>query len=745
MFKNMTIKQILISVGIVLVLITTVNVVNSYKLLRSIENTVTEKEHDILPHAFSFLNLKIDIIQVQQWLTDISATRAKEGFDDGFVEAEVHFKSGNKIIDHLITEHERINEPKIVQELKNFKKDFADFYQIGIKMAKVYIKDGADEGNKMMLQLDPFAAKLTKHLDPWIKEHIDENDAKAHEIEEMISSDEKIIMLFGLVLIAFTIGMFILLSSKIMASIRVLNNGILNLATKNDTSSRVEIVSKDEIAEVSQNFNNYLQTIEDGLAQDNIVIKEIDDVVTKTQNGFFAHKVKSNANNQNINEIKNKLNDLLTDLSLKFDTIVKTLVEYGNANFEHKVDLQDATGSIGSVLLGARAIGSNVSELIATIMLTGEELKKEIDILSDTSESLSASSNQQAANLEETAAALEEVTSNIVNNSENVVKMASYANEVTNSVNSGQELANKTASSMEEIDVEVNAISEAISVIDQIAFQTNILSLNAAVEAATAGEAGKGFAVVAQEVRNLASRSAEAANEIKTLVESATNKANEGKNIATDMIAGYNKLNENISNTIELIDNVATASKEQQIGIEQINDAVTQLDQATQENAASASQINDLSTEVDNLSGKLLDVANHAKFDHQAKEQVCDVDMFFELNRLKLDHINFKDTNFAKVGEHTTWKVKTDHECNLGKWIDEAEKNGKEFTKNSNWSKLKDIHAKVHGGVQGYIDANANHANNNELSSIAKDIENNISDVFWSIQQVKIDNCNALK
>ena len=110
--------------------------------------------------------------------------------------------------------------------------------------------------------------------------------------------------------------------------------------------------------------------------------------------------------------------------------------------------------------------------------------------------------------------------------------MASLSTEVTASATNGERLANQTTVAMDEINNQVNSINEAISVIDQIAFQTNILSLNAAVEAATAGEAGKGFAVVAQEVRNLANRSAEAAKEIKNLVENATSKTNDGKKIS---------------------------------------------------------------------------------------------------------------------------------------------------------------------------------------------------------------------
>jgi methyl-accepting chemotaxis protein len=192
--------------------------------------------------------------------------------------------------------------------------------------------------------------------------------------------------------------------------------------------------------------------------------------------------------------------------------------------------------------------------------------------------------------------------------------MASFGNKVKESITLGQDLANKTALSMEDINSQTSAISEAITIIDQIAFQTNILSLNAAVEAATAGEAGRGFAVVAGEVRTLASRSAEAAKQIKDLVQNAQKKTQEGKDIASDMIEGYSELNKNISTTLELIENVTMANKEQSIGMIQINDAVNNLDQITQQNAQNASSANEIAQKTLEISNTIIAQADAKEF-----------------------------------------------------------------------------------------------------------------------------------
>jgi methyl-accepting chemotaxis protein len=475
--------------------------------------------------------------------------------------------------------------------------------------------------------------------------------------------------------------------------------------------------------------------------QDDEIIDEMVDVLEKLKIGFLGYKIQKIPNNPKVAQFTTLLNDSMDKFNQDIDYALEILTEYGNANFEYEVKTSKLSGKTGSLLLAIRALGSSVSEFIALISLTANSLNDNVETLTIASNNLSVSSNQQAASLEETAAALEEITSTIINNTENTNKMSIFAKEVDIASNEGRKLADETALSMEEINIQVNEINNAIGLIDQIAFQTNILSLNAAVEAATAGEAGRGFAVVAGEVRNLAARSADVAKEIKNLVINATSKANHGKQIASQMIEGYTKLNNNIHSTIQLINNITDASKEQQSGIEQINDAVTELDQATQQNALAASNINTMAKEIQSLSYKLLETANHAKFDKKALEQVCNMDLTMFLNRLKLNHVNFKNKNCVKLGTKVTWTVAKETECELGKWILDSEQKQEDFTKTQNWNQLKEVHLQVHKGMQDIIIENANGSNNEVLGKKAHELDEAISSVFLMIQQVKRDNC----
>ena len=426
------------------------------------------------------------------------------------------------------------------------------------------------------------------------------------------------ITLFILIILYLTF----LIIKDITSSLADFKNGLLMffdyLNKKTSNISVLKDDAKDEFGEMAVFVNENIKQIEKTLHQDMELIQDAEIVMNRVNNGWYSQFIEKSTSNASLEEFKNNVNEMIKNTRDRFLEVDKVLEEYARHNYLSKVHMKDSDekgGVFERLVVGINTLQNSITQMLIENKSNGLTLEKSSNILLENVDRLNISSNEAAASLEETAAAIEEITSNIRNNTENISKMAIYSNSVTKSASEGGTLATKTTRAMDEINSQVNLINDAISVIDQIAFQTNILSLNAAVEAATAGEAGKGFAVVAQEVRNLASRSAEAAREIKTIVESAKNKADEGKDIANNMIDGYKQLNENIQQTINLISDIQNASKEQLLGIEQINDAVTQLDQQTQKNAAVASQTHDVSVVTDKIAKLVVSNANAKEFE----------------------------------------------------------------------------------------------------------------------------------
>ena len=345
------------------------------------------------------------------------------------------------------------------------------------------------------------------------------------------------------------------------------------------------------------------------------VLGEIVITLDKVEQGIYGCRVHSNTQNPMITTLKNTINKMLETVNQDMNQLKSILEQYSHEDYREKIDIgPKIKADMLAVMNSVNALGDALSNAAKANLSNGQQLESNAATMTESVSNLANKANQQAASLEETAAAVEEITSITRNNADNAVKMSQLGGTVQKAVSNGMSLATQTSSSMDEINTQVTAINEAITVIDQIAFQTNILSLNAAVEAATAGEAGKGFAVVAQEVRNLASRSAEAANEIKSLVENASKKANEGKVVSDDMIKGYETLNTHFSETIHLIEDVSAASKEQMTGIEQINDAVTMLDRVTQENASEANSVAQIASDVSTMANNLVADASSKKF-----------------------------------------------------------------------------------------------------------------------------------
>jgi methyl-accepting chemotaxis protein len=424
--------------------------------------------------------------------------------------------------------------------------------------------------------------------------------------------------------IACIVGLLII-AGVIIFSVKKLNYNLKNISLglndffeylnkKSTNPKEIVLNSSDEFGEMAHSINENVNTIRKGIDEDNTLIDEVKSIVNTVGQGYLDKRIAKSTSTDSLNELKNLLNDMLNNLESlvgkDLNKISQTLTCYTQRDFTAKLDSQNA-GKIGNEII---QMNDMITSMLQDNQRDGTLLQNSATDLTSNVGILSSNATSQAASLEETAASIDEITSNIEQTSQKAQEMLNISNQTKESANSGKEMANKTVESMDEINDTVIAINDAIAVIDQIAFQTNILSLNAAVEAATAGEAGKGFAVVAGEVRNLASRSAEAAKEIKDLVEDANSKANEGKGVSDEMINGYEELNGHISETISLIENVSSASKEQMTGIEQINDAVTMLDRVTQENASESTNILNISKELTSLANGLLEDAKSKKF-----------------------------------------------------------------------------------------------------------------------------------
>lgn len=241
-------------------------------------------------------------------------------------------------------------------------------------------------------------------------------------------------------------------------------------------------------------------------------------------------------------------------------------------------------------LLVSGSIGNSVKAIFENLSKTSDNLTSLSKELTTTAHKLAEGSTQQAASIQETSSTLEESSSMVHQTTQNTKEAEVLARKTKDFASKGNSEMQTMLEAMEELKRSSGEISKIIKVIDEIAFQTNILSLNAAVEAARAGDAGKGFAVVAEEVRNLAQRSAQAAKDTAGIIESNINLSEKCLEITEQVNLSLSEINSESSKVSGLLEEISTASQEQEIGIGQINKAVSQMEQVIHSNAATAQQ-----------------------------------------------------------------------------------------------------------------------------------------------------------
>ena len=261
-----------------------------------------------------------------------------------------------------------------------------------------------------------------------------------------------------------------------------------------------------------------------------------------------------------------------------------------------------------------RQLGEALTSVAGCVSEMGNSTRE----IADGANDLSKRTEQQAASLEQTAAAVEQITANVANSAKRTEEARDVATQANRSAGQSAEIVSHAEEAMEKIEASSHQITNIIGVIDEIAFQTNLLALNAGVEAARAGEAGKGFAVVAQEVHELAQRSAQAAKEIKGLIQSSSSEVSSGVKLVRDAGAALKTIGQFIVEMNGHMDSIATSAKEQSTGLHEVNQAVNSMDQATQQNAAMVEQSTAASNTLANEANRLLDLVGQFKLPDMA-------------------------------------------------------------------------------------------------------------------------------
>ncbi|RKP46126.1 methyl-accepting chemotaxis protein [Pararobbsia silviterrae] len=282
------------------------------------------------------------------------------------------------------------------------------------------------------------------------------------------------------------------------------------------------------------------------------------------------------------NNLRHAIGRPLTSALGHFDRI-------SDGDLTHRIDVS-SRDEMGLLIGGLATMQESLVTTVRTVRAGSEQIALATREVAAGNVDLSARTEEQAASLEQTAASMEELTSTVHKNAENTNEAARLSEAASDKAQQGSDAVQRVVAVMTDIGESAGKVNEIISLIEGIAFQTNILALNAAVEAARAGEQGRGFAVVASEVRNLAQRSSSAAKDIRQLIEQSTAHVHAGASIVEDAGRSMTGIIDSVKRVTDIISEIAAATVEQSRGIDQISQAVTQMDSVTQQNAALVEQ-----------------------------------------------------------------------------------------------------------------------------------------------------------
>jgi len=539
-------------------------------------NRILARNASIVSFSLLAKDILYDTSQVQQWLSDISATRGQDGYNDGFNQAGQYAQQFDSQIEEAIGLAKKLQMPEVITTLHKAKQAFPIFYGTGIKMAHKYIDSGPHVGNNMMAEFDKEAKAINIETQQLLKlSSTALNNQNRQMVKDIASVNrsltlvEKLNFVGTLFILIISIVSVFLIQKIVGQPLNKLSDSMLSLADGEDNVDLPMSMRKDEIGDMS----NTLQIFQEKLLKNKQLEKE-------------AEKSRQEQEERQKLRLENE----------KQEALRRHEEEKNTAEKAEKIRMAERHDMAQKFENRVSGVLDSVSSAAAELNATSVSMSTSASTMKNESLSAAAATMQAGRNVQIVASSSEEMTAS-VNDISGQLKNASMATQTAlNSVNNASTRVTQMADSS-------SKITEIIMLINDIAEQTNLLALNATIEAARAGDAGRGFAVVASEVKNLASQTAAATDEIRLQINAMQTTTN-------DTVSAVQEISTTIKSLDEISSSISITIEQQVAAMQEINRNALEAANGTESAGENANNVSQLAEETGDAAADVLSASS---------------------------------------------------------------------------------------------------------------------------------------